>query len=157
MMLFPLLLLLSAPASAPASPQAISPTPITKETRPDLFADEPPPITGAKTVTESAPKESALSFWVSNLIRTVVVLGLVIVLAYLILNKGLGRLMKMSGAVTSGKHITLIERMALDQKHMLYLVELSGKRFLIGTSEQSTHLISALDASEGKPAMTGET
>jgi len=136
---------------------AISPTPplpedpaskpaVTKDTRPDLFADEPPQIPGSNgEQSKSPPNETPMSFWVSNLVRTMLVLGFVVLLAYLLLNKGLGRLMKLTGTSVSGKHMTLIERTALDQKHSLFLVEVEGRRFVVGTSEHGTNLIAALD------------
>jgi len=99
----------------------------------------------SETSSKSPPNETPTSFWVSNLLRTILVLGFIVLLAYLVLNKGLGRLMKLTGTSVTGKHMTLLERIALDQKHSLFLVEVSGRRYVIATGEQSSSLIAALD------------
>ncbi len=141
-------LLGAAPAEAPPAPTATPPKQeINKETRPDLFADEPPPRgdTAGDKRSETPPNETPTSFWVSNLLRTVLVLAAVLLLAYLILNKGLARLMKLTGVSVTGKHMTLIERLPLDQRHSLYLIEVSGRRYVVGTGEHTTSLVAKLD------------
>lgn len=143
-LLFVVLLAAATPPAQPASTSASDPAkgkpPITKETRPDLFADEPPARPGASSLPSEPPREATTGFWISMLFRTVLVLGAVVLLAYLVLNKGLTRLMKITG-VKQGKNLVLIERLSLDQKHALFLVEIEGRRFVVGTADQSTSLV----------------
>jgi flagellar biogenesis protein FliO len=136
---------------APAQPSAPAPKPeISKETRPELFADEPPPRPGAATLpAEDKEPGSSIWFWIKNLLQTLLSLGIVVLLAYLLLNKALPRLMKVTG-VRPGTHLVLIERLALDQKHSLFLVEVDGRRLVVGTGEQSTQLVADLDAATGQ-------
>ncbi|MCC6809296.1 MAG: FliO/MopB family protein [Deltaproteobacteria bacterium] len=143
--------LLSAPLVAGAAPAPVAPPPtaITKETRPELFQDEPPPRPGsASQPAEAQPKETTTGFWLMMLLRTMIVLGVVVLLAYLILNKGLSRLMKLTG-VKQGKNLTLIERLALDQKHSLFIIEIDGRRLVVGTSEHQTSLVCDLGVNRG--------
>ncbi len=94
------------------------------------------------------------------LLRTLLVLGIVVLLAYLLLNKGLTRLMKMTG-VKQGKNLVLLERLPLDQKHALFLVEVEGRRLVVGTGEHTTTLVADLSSGDRQkneispvPAMT---
>jgi flagellar biogenesis protein FliO len=141
-----LFLLALAISPTPPLPEPASKPAITRDTRPDLFRDEPPSLLPASEQTKTPPNETPTSFWVSNLLRTVAVLGFVVALVYLVLNKGLGRLMKLTGTSLTGKHMTLIERMPLGQKHSLYLIEIAGKRYVIGTGDQGANLITALES-----------
>ncbi len=151
-------LLATAPAAAPAP--ASKPAVINKDTRPDLFSDEPPPRPGVMPEATEAPRETAAGFWLGMLFRTMLVLGVVVLLAYLILNKGLTRLMKMTG-VKQGKNLVLLERLPLDQKHALFLIEVEGRRLVVGTGEHTTTLVADLSDGERQkneisaaPAMT---
>jgi flagellar biogenesis protein FliO len=125
-----------SPASAPVAKAASMP--ITAETRPELFRDVPPDRP-APDAAGHAP-ESTTSFWLSMLVRTTLVLAAVVALAYLILGKGLGRLVKgqQSGR---GRIVSLVERLPLDQKHALYLIEAEGRRFVVGTADGATQLV----------------
>ncbi len=82
-----------------------------------------------------------------TLLRTAVVLGLVIALAYLTLNVGLRRLLGLKGLGAPGV-VRVLERVPLDQRRTLYLVEAAGEVLLVGASDGSLGLISRLDAAE---------
>lgn len=148
------------PSAAWAQPSGAASAPaITRETRPELFQDEPPPLPGATgegaTQGSAEAPQSPTAFWLGMLIRTVLVLGAVLALAYLLLNKGLTRLMKLTG-VQPGRHLALLERLPLGQKHSLFLVEADGRRFLVGTSEQGIALVSDFGDQGFAPVQKGE-
>lgn len=130
----------SAPSSAPAAPSGASAALINEHTRPDLFADQPPPRPGANLDEPPPLPETGIGFWASFVFRTVLVLGVVVLLAYLTLHKGLGKLMKNQG-LSATRTIRLLERVPLGQKHALFLVEVEGRKLLVGTSDQSTSLV----------------
>ncbi len=112
------------------------------QTRPELFRDTPPDRAPTASAP-AAPIETAATFWVTMLIRTALVLGAVVGLAYLILGKGLARLVrpKLTGSM---RLVSLVERLPLGPKHALYLVEADGRRFLVGTAEHTTSLVAEL-------------
>lgn len=130
------------PASAPSASGAKSAAsqPINEHTRPELFREVPPDRTSIDTPGEPGLNDTGLSFWASFLFRTVAVLGIVVLLAYLTLHKGLGRLMKAQGG-SATRSVKLVERLPLDQKHALFLVEVDGRRLLLGTGDNSTTLL----------------
>ena len=81
----------------------------------------------------------------SALLQLILVLGAVIALAYLVLHKGVGFFIKKTQA---NKLIQIKERLALDQKHFLYLVNVENRRFLMGTGDGGVSLISELTSPE---------
>ena len=124
----------SAPAAtAPAAQAPAAPAPVVPE--PELPRAEPP---------EGAGGELDLGW---TLVRTAVVLGLVIALVYLTLNVGLRRLMGLKGLGGPGV-VKVLERVPLDQRRTLYLVEAAGEVLLVGASDGSLGLITRLDAAE---------
>ena len=61
--------------------------------------------------------------------RTLLMLCIVLGLIYLTLHKGLGRLVEKT---QQGKRVRVVERVVLDQKRSLYLVNVDGKEMLLG-------------------------
>lgn len=82
-----------------------------------------------------------------TLIRTMLVLAMVIGLAWLTLNVGLRRLMGIKSTVGTSM-VTVLERVALDQKRALFVIDVAGEVLLVGGSEASLSLISKLDRAE---------
>lgn len=85
-------------------------------------------------------------------LRAFLGLAAVLILAYLILNNLLGKLLKKQ---KSGQYIQICEKVCLDNKKALYLVEIAGQRFLLGAADNSLALISPIaslssDSSEVK-------
>lgn len=74
-----------------------------------------------------------------------VALAVVVLLAYLVLNKGLGSFLKRQRA--NGR-IKIKERLALSQKQALVVVEIDGREMLLGTSDLGIQLISRLTKDE---------
>jgi flagellar protein FliO/FliZ len=143
-------LMLAQPGAASA------PSEITKETRPELFRDEPPPRVPASQpgAPQQEPQESQAWFWTKMLVRTAVVLVIVVLLAYLILNKGLTRLVKLTGS-SQPRTMTIIERMPLGPKHSLFIVEVQGRRLVVGTAEHAISLLADLRDTAPPSAITG--
>jgi flagellar biosynthetic protein FliO len=98
----------------------------------DDAALEPPAIVESEGLVSS-------SIWA--FLQMIVVLIAVVALAYLVLHKGVGSVMQRAGA---NKSIQVKERVALDQKRFLYLVEVANKRFLLGGGDHGVSLISDL-------------
>ena len=77
----------------------------------------------------------------------VVVLGIVIVVIYLTLHVGLRRVMGIRGLPAGHSSVvSVLERVALDQKRALFVVKAAGEYLLIGGGETELALISKLDS-----------
>jgi len=103
----------------------------------DFARAEPPELEGGEELSLG---------WA--LIRTVVVLGMVVLLAWLTLNVGLRRLLGIKGVARGGAVVEVLERVPLDQKRALFVVKAANEVLLIGGSDNSLELITRLDPSE---------
>jgi flagellar protein FliO/FliZ len=77
------------------------------------------------------------------LLRTFFFLGLVCLLIYFLLRKVLPRVAQLPGV--RNRTLKIIERLPLDQKKSLVVVEIQDKAFLIGCSENSVNILMELD------------
>jgi flagellar biosynthetic protein FliO len=76
------------------------------------------------------------------LVQTIFMLAFICALAYIVI-----RLLKrFGGAPASSNLIEVIDRVALDQRKGLYVIKVTGRYLLIGTSDNGVQLISELDA-----------
>lgn len=82
-----------------------------------------------------------------TLLRTMLVLAMVVLLAWLTLNVGLRRLLGIRPVVGT-RLVTVLERVPLDQKRALFVVEAAGEVLLIGGGDGALSLISKLDRAE---------
>lgn len=82
-----------------------------------------------------------------TLLRTMLVLGIVLALVYLTLNVGLRKLLGIK-PVVGASVVTVLERVVLDQRRSLFVVEAAGEMLLIGGSENSLTLLSKLDRAQ---------
>ncbi|MEW5739330.1 MAG: flagellar biosynthetic protein FliO [Myxococcota bacterium] len=82
-----------------------------------------------------------------TLVRTMLVLGMVIALVYLTLNVGLRKLLGIRPTAGTSM-VTVLERVPLDQRRSLFVVEAAGEVLLIGGSDNSLTLLSKLDRAE---------
>jgi flagellar biosynthetic protein FliO len=85
-------------------------------------------------------------------VQTILALGFVCLLAYVVLRVVLPRLQL---GATRQSMIKVIDRTPLDQRRSLFVVEVTGRWLLIGSSEGGVELISELDAE--KAAQEAET
>lgn len=81
-----------------------------------------------------------------SLVRTIVVLGVVVALAWVTLNVGLRKLMGIGPAAGRRGIISVLERVPLDQKRTLYVVKAGDEVLLLGASDLSVNFLSKLDA-----------
>ena len=65
----------------------------------------------------------------TSFIKTMLMLGVVLALAWLTLAKGMGKLVEKAQA---GKRVKVIERIALDARRSLFLVDVDGVQFVVG-------------------------
>jgi flagellar protein FliO/FliZ len=77
------------------------------------------------------------------LLRTFFFLALVCLLIYFLLRKVLPRVVQMPGI--RNRTVKIIERLPLDQKKSLVVVEIQDKAFLLGCSENSINILMELD------------
>jgi flagellar protein FliO/FliZ len=77
------------------------------------------------------------------LLRTFFFLALVCLLIYFLLRKVLPRFVQMPGI--RNRTVKIIERLPLDQKKSLVVVEIQDKAFLLGCSENSINILMELD------------
>jgi flagellar protein FliO/FliZ len=87
--------------------------------------------------------------FVTMLLETMLALGVVCGLAYLVFRFALPRL---STARSANSMVRVVDRVGLDPRKSLYVVEVAGRWLLIGASEAGVHLVSELDAKSAEEA-----
>lgn len=122
---------LAAPTAAPVAPAPDG----ARLSEPEIPRSEPP---------ELAAEELNLGW---TLFRTMLVLAMVVALAWLTLNVGLRRLLGIKPVVGTSM-VTVLERVTLDQKRALFVVEAAGEVLLVGGGDGALSLISKLDRAE---------
>jgi flagellar protein FliO/FliZ len=123
---------------APAPPPALDVArPLVAE--PEIPKSEPPGLAG-----DTGVEDLSLGW---TLLRTMIVLGMVVALAWLTLNVGLRKLLGIRPVVGTSM-VTVLERVPLDQRRSLFVVEAAGEVLLIGGSDNSLTLLSKLDRAE---------
>ena len=164
-MLKPILIaasLLLAPETDPVEPtpeaqptaEKVSPAPqentqAQKEPAIDIHAETPPPTSWdkskEKTPEPSSREELDENTLAQQLFQTLLALIFVCLLIYLVGRFGLARLTGLrTGAPT--KTLSLNEKLSLDAKNALYVVEVKGKgKLLLGGGEQGLQMICNLD------------
>lgn len=83
----------------------------------------PPPLEGIGMGFQST-SEMIMPF-----VKTMLMLCVVLLLVWLTLSKGMGKLVEKAQA---GKRVKVIERVSLDARRSLFLVEIDGKHVVIG-------------------------
>jgi len=83
------------------------------------------------------------------LVQTIFALGLVIGLAYLIFRVILPRLAVSYG---SNNMVRVVDRIGLEARKSLYVIEVAGKFMLVASSESGVQLIAELDADSARAA-----
>ena len=132
----------AAPAPAPTAP----PVPALKAPLPEI---EIP-----RSELPDALKDDGEPSVAFALVRTIVVLGLVLMIVWLSLNFGLRRLIGLKGPMGGGQSVvTVLERIPLDQKRALFVVKAAGEYLLLGSGEGNLSLVSKLDAAEVEKLM----
>jgi flagellar protein FliO/FliZ len=127
----------TAPAAqaAPAQAAAPAPAPTPQPTLDEHAGSSLPPG------MEEEPESVA---WL--LTRTLLMLGAVVGLIYLTLNVGLRKLMGLQGvAMGRPSVVSVVERVALDQRRTLFVLKAADEYLLVGGGEAGLQLLSKLD------------
>lgn len=111
-----------------------------------------PDLSGAPPAGAEDGERESLA-WV--LVRTLVVLGLVVMLVYVTLNVGLRKLMGAPGLLPGRKGLVkVLDVTHLDPKRTLLVVHAAGDYFLVGASEQSVSLVARLESEKVEKALS---
>lgn len=95
--------------------------------------------------------------WGTQLVKTIIALFIVVGLIYFLFKVGLARLLGYATTARGGKSLKIVDRMQLDARHALFMVELSpGHRLLLGTGERGVQVLSHVGA-DGKPIDSTES
>lgn len=104
---------------------------------------------GRSSTAKGGPPPSGLEGVVSTFLKTMLMLGVVLGLAYLTLHKGVGKLVQRA---QQGKRIKVVERVGLDPRRALYLIEVDGKEMLIASSEGGITRLGSVDEDDDDAA-----
>ena len=142
-----LLFIGSAPAEQPTDPaQAQSPSAAVpdNEAAIDLESANPPSTRYDKATTTNTGRALEEKSLLAEIGRMLLGLLFVVALIYLVGRLGLSRLTALRTGI-SGQHLKLIERLQLDTKNSIFLVEVNEEtQLLLGGSEGNLRLISHL-------------
>jgi flagellar biogenesis protein FliO len=87
--------------------------------------------------------------FVWQMLRSLAALMAVLGLIYLIFKVGLAKFLR-AGLARPGRHVTLLERVPLDARHALFVVEVTGgRKLLLGSSERGISVVDSLEATQG--------
>lgn len=132
----------TAKSNATASPDPLAATP----PDPARSGTPPQPDPFAATPPDPAPEPESM---VGTLFRTFLVLGVIVGLIYITLNFGLRKMMGVRG-VSLGKAslVKVVERIPLDPKRTLFVIEAAGEYLLVGGADTNLNLIAKLPPEE---------
>ena len=112
----------------------------------------PPPPVDEELMKTLPPPAVGMGELIGPLAKTMLMLCVVLLIVYLTLHKGLGKLVERQNV---GKRVKVVERVVLDQKRSLFLIELDGKQLLLAAGEGGILLLRDVDpaaAATGAPA-----
>lgn len=95
--------------------------------------------------------ENSMGVAMTAFLRMIVVLVGVLLLAYLLLHKGLG---KLSSKLSHGRLIKVIDRVGLEPKKTLYVVEVADHHYLIGASDSGISHLATLDDAQSQASFS---
>lgn len=124
-------------APAPAATGA-SPTSATSQAAPakDPLLEPEPLLVDSPSTYEGV---------VGTFVRTMLMLALVLGLVYLVLHKGLGQLVAKQ---RQGQRIRVVERVPLEQKRALYLVQVDGREILLASTDNNVVQLTTPEAQD---------
>ncbi len=147
------------PGGGGEPPAASVGEPSAGEPAPDLTADQPPPSewdrrqaekNTAADEEERELKELEERSFISQLSQTLIALLVVCGILWLVGRFAISRLSNVRfGGGSSGESIKIIEKLQIDPRTSLYLVEVGRARMLLGSGEKGIHLVSRLDTAPG--------
>lgn len=148
----------SAPAPAPAAPAAApapEAPPVPPPGEPVVTMD--PGALDRATRDGSSAADGVADAW-AMMVKSMVALAGVLLLVYLIVGKGLGKLAQKQG---QGRALRVVDRVGLDPRKTLYLVEVDGVRTLVAATDHAVSMLvlpdnpapaRAADSPAGDPA-----
>ncbi|MCB9654313.1 MAG: flagellar biosynthetic protein FliO [Deltaproteobacteria bacterium] len=89
-----------------------------------------------------------------QLLKTVLVLGAVCLLAYVVLGRLLPRLLNIPAPGTSRRIIQVVDRLPVDPKRSVMLIKLGERHYLIGVTEHGISLLSQVDEQDVEHALS---
>ena len=95
----------------------------------EVDAAKPPPPPPEDVANHLPPPASTASELIVPVFKTLGAFVIVLLLVWLTLAKGMGKLVEKAQA---GKRVRVIERISLDARRSLFLVDVDGKQILIG-------------------------
>lgn len=87
-----------------------------------------------------------------SFVETALVLGGVCLLAYLLLGKVLPRVLRIPAQAASLNILNVVDRLPLDQRRSLMVVQMGDQHFLLSSTEHGVNLLSRLDSSHVEEA-----
>ncbi|MEW5853701.1 MAG: flagellar biosynthetic protein FliO [Myxococcota bacterium] len=145
------------PSDAPAPTPATTVTPATPAAAPAPTrpAKEPPlgfEPEDLRGIGGSAA-DGLAGAW-AIIVKSLVALCAVLMVIYLVLGKGLAR---MAGKMSAARTMRVVDRLGLDARRTLYLVEVDGVRALVGTGENQMSMMVLPPAAPARAADFAET
>lgn len=136
------------PAAANEPTTVIGPLPV-KPASTATAAPAPAPVDDPNMVPGVSAADEDAESMVGTLFKTFLVLGMVVALIYVSLNYGLRKLMGIRGMpVGRSALVKVIERIPLDPRRTLFVIQAGGEYLLVGGGEEGLSLISKLDPTE---------
>lgn len=107
--------------------------------------DEPPPSAYDRSRQDGgqAPETQSL---VGQFVKTVIALGLVIAIIWVVFRYGAARLLPGAIGPRSGRLVRIVERVLVDQKSSLLIVDVGSERMLLGVAEGGISVLKDLGA-----------
>jgi flagellar biogenesis protein FliO len=112
------------------------------------YAPELKDKNGTRTLRDDAGASLA-----TMLVQMVVVLGAVALLAYVLLGKGLPKLLKVEQPLASRRLLQVMDRLMIDQRRAIMVMKMGDAYFLVGSTEHGINLLSRLDPGEVEAAL----
>lgn len=135
-------LLVAPPGGAPAAPGTLIEQPAA-----DSNGDAPPPSEWDRKQAEAEatePSETEERSFIGQVAQTLIALLVICGVLWLVGKFAIARLSNVRYGGGSGQTIKICERLQLDPRTSVYLVEVGDYRLLLGTGEKGVHLISRL-------------
>jgi flagellar protein FliO/FliZ len=133
---------------AQAAPTEVTPPSVpavADDTRPGGAPPTVDPRLDAPYAMDTRSEASDTAALIGQFVKTLVALGLVIAIIYILAKVGIARFIPGGIAARTGKSVRIVERVAVDQKNSLVLVEVGKSKLLLGSGERGLKLITRLE------------
>lgn len=141
-----------------ADPSAAKPpeAPPLAASTPSVAADDEPPPSTYDRVGGASGNGTLDGDLTGALLRTLLSLGAVVALIYVVFKLGFARFLSTGLARGGGRELKVVERIQLDTKNAVYVVDVKGAgRMVLGTGPEGVRLITRLDTTSPDGASSG--